>query len=178
MRKAGAFRSRMGVFRLYRFFKRSIPLFLPGCPATGRKKAVPSRRKERLDEKMRFAVLTDFRAAQQVGAFFHGEAAGLHVPDDAGLLLEFAAVGGDLAFYVAVDAHVSGGDVALDLGGFSDGDFSLVGNDFTFDFAVDVHVVLETDGSLDFNAGGEEVCYVVCHCRKMVGDGWFWLRWS
>ena len=110
-----------------------------------------------------------------MGAFLHGEAACLHVPDDTGLLLEFAAVRGDLAFHVAVDADVSGSDVSLDLGGFTDGDFSLVGDDFAFDFAVDVHVILETDGSLDFDAGGEEVGYVVCHCRKMVGDG---VKWS
>lgn len=122
--------------------------------------------------------LADFRAAQQVGAFLHGEAARFHVSDDAGLLLEFAAVRGDLAFHVAIDADVSGSDVTLDLGGFPDGDFSLVGDDFAFDFAVDVHVILETDGSLDFDAGGEEVGYVVCHCRQMVGDGCFRFRWS
>lgn len=129
--------------------------------------------------KNRTAVfLADFRAAQQVGAFLHGEAARFHVSDDAGLLLEFAAVRGDLAFHVAIDADVSGSDVTLDLGGFPDGDFSLVGDDFAFDFAVDVHVILETDGSFDFDAGGEEVGYVVCHCRQMVGDGCFRFRWS
>ena len=53
--------------------------------------------------------LADFRAAQQVGAFLHGEAACLHVPDDAGLLLldRPGAAGGD-AFAAGVAAADAG----------------------------------------------------------------------
>ena len=100
------------------------------------------------------SLATDFGATGKGSTFLHGEDLGLDVAVDAGLVVQFAALGGDFAFDLAVDLHFAGGDVAIDGGILADGHLAFVGGDFTFDFTIDDHVIAETDGTGDFDAAG------------------------
>ena len=104
----------------------------------------------------------DLGAAAELGAFLHGEDLGFDVAVDLGLVLELASLGGDLAFHIAIDFDVAGGDIAFDDGVFTDGDLAFVRGDLALDLAIDDHVVGEADGADDFDAGGEDVGRV-CH---------------
>lgn len=96
-------------------------------------------------------------AAGELGTFFHGENLGFDITVDLGFVLELAALGGDFAFYIAVNFDFTCGYVALDFSVLTDGNFTLFGGDFTFDFTVDDHVVGETDRTDDLDSGGEDV---------------------
>lgn len=97
--------------------------------------------------------------ADEHGAGFDGEGLGGDVADDFGAGLEVDAFGtGEVSVDFAVDDDGSGFDFGLDVGVFTDGEVSG-GGDFAFDFAVDDEVVVEIDGSLDFDVGGEDVAH-------------------
>ena len=104
-----------------------------------------------------------------MGTFFHGEYLGFDVAVDLGFVLQFAALGSDLAFDVSVNFHVARSDIAFHHGILTDGDLALVGSDFPFDLSIDNHVVREADGADDFDAGGEDVCRV-CHSASRKAD--------
>ena len=103
------------------------------------------------------AFRRDLGFADKGGAFFDDEAGGFEVADELGAAFEFAAfVDGDVAVDFAVDAYGFGFDFAADFGVFTD-DQRAGRGDFAFDFAVDVEVILELNGALDDDIGGEMI---------------------
>lgn len=109
------------------------------------------------------AGLTNFGSAAQASTFIHGESAGGDITIDDGALVEVAAVAAHIADDVTVDVHLAGLDVAFDIGHFTDGHLAGFGLDFSIDFTIDVHVVLEADGTDNFDTGSQNICGVVAH---------------
>jgi hypothetical protein len=108
----------------------------------------------------------DVGAAGKLGTFFHREHLGFDVAVDAGLVFQLTALGSDFAFDLAVNFDFASGDVALDIGVFTNRNFPFVGHDFAIDFAVDDHVVREADRTDDFDSTGEHVRRISHNCRK------------
>lgn len=102
-------------------------------------------------------LATDFGATGELRAFLHGEHLGFDVAGDLGLVFQLTTVGSDFTLDFAEYLDLAGGDVAFDLGVFTNGDLAFVRVDFTFDFSIDDHVIRETNGADDFDSGGEDV---------------------
>ena len=102
-------------------------------------------------------LAADFGAAGKGCTFFHREHLGLDVAVDLRLVLEFATLGSDFAFDLAVNFHFTGSHVAFDDGVFANRDPAFVGSDFAFDFTVNDHVIGKADGAVDFDSTGKNV---------------------
>ncbi len=111
---------------------------------------------------------TDFGAAAEAGAFIHGEHAGGDITVDDGVLIEVAAIAADITVNLAIDVHLTGLNIALDIGHFADGDLAGLRLNFTVNLTVNVHIVLEADGTDNLNTGSQNVRGVVVH----VVNGW------
>lgn len=107
--------------------------------------------------------LTYGHAAVELSAFLHGETLSDDVAVDNGATTEMAALALHIALNIAVYMNLTGLDVALDASLLGDGDLTGIGADFALYAAVDVHVIVELDGTNDFDTGSE---YVVCVAHK------------
>ena len=117
----------------------------------------------------RFRLAADFGAASELGTFLHGENLRFDVAIDFAFVFQLAAVGGDFAFDITEYFHLTGRDIAFDLGVLADGDLAFLGSDFAFDPTIDDHVVGEANGADDFDSGGEDVGGVR-HDMRMKSD--------
>ena len=86
-------------------------------------------------------LASDLGASLKGRAFFHAESLGFNVTLEEGLLLELAAVRGNRSFHLTVKLHLTGFDIALDVGVLGNGHLALVRNDLTVDFTINDHVV-------------------------------------
>ena len=105
----------------------------------------------------RFAVmkkcggLTDFGSAGKTGTFNHGKNVGCDVAIYNGVVIEVAAGAVYITIYAAVYMHLTGANIALDVGKFADGHFAGLGEDFALYLSVNVHIILEGDGADNLN---------------------------
>ncbi len=117
--------------------------------------------------------LTDFGAAGKTGTLHHGKHIGGDVAVHDSVVVKVAAVAVHIALHAAIYVHLTGTDVALDVGKLTNGHLTGIGKDFTVDFAVDVHVVLERDGTDNLDTLGENVSRIGAHdvfCYTIVDN--------
>ena len=103
-------------------------------------------------------VGSDFRFADEGGAFFNDDAHGLEIAGELGAGLEFAAFGDrDVARHIAVNYDGFGFHFATHVGIFSERERTGVGNNLAFDLAVKNQLVFKSNRPLDIHIIGEDI---------------------
>lgn len=95
--------------------------------------------------------------AHEGGSFFDGERSCGDVPNEDGVVLEFATLmDGDVAFDFAENDDRAGFHLALDQRVLTNYE-AAVRNDFTFNFTVDDEIMGKLDGTFNCDVVGENV---------------------